>query len=40
MPIKAEQMYRRLLAGYEKAIGRDHTLTLNTISNLGILYVA
>ncbi|KAJ5557284.1 TPR repeat protein [Penicillium frequentans] len=35
---KAEQMYMRALAGYEKALGADHTSTLGTIHNLGILY--
>jgi len=31
-------MYKRALAGYEKAWGPDHTSTLNTANNLGILY--
>jgi tetratricopeptide (TPR) repeat protein len=31
-------MYNRALAGKEKAWGPDHTSTLNTINNLGILY--
>ena len=31
-------MYRRALAGKEKALGPDHTSTLNTVRNLGILY--
>jgi tetratricopeptide (TPR) repeat protein len=35
---KAEQMYDRALAGYEKALGPDHTSTLNTVHALGILY--
>jgi tetratricopeptide (TPR) repeat protein len=35
---KAEQMYEQALAGKEKALGRDHTLTLVTVNNLGILY--
>jgi hypothetical protein len=26
------------LAGYEKALGPDHTTTLNTVKNLGDLY--
>ena len=34
----AEQMYVRALAGYEKALGPDHTSTLNTVNNLGNLY--
>lgn len=35
---KAEQMYLRALAGREKALGPDHTSTLDTIHNLGNLY--
>ena len=31
-------MYARALQGYEKALGRDHTSTLDTVGNLGILY--
>jgi len=31
-------MYKRALAGYEKALGPDHTSTLNTVNNLGTLY--
>jgi tetratricopeptide (TPR) repeat protein len=31
-------MYNRALAGYEKAWGPEHTSTLNTVNNLGILY--
>ena len=31
-------MYQRALAGYEKALGPDHTSTLDTVNNLGILY--
>ena len=34
----AEQMYLRALAGYEKALGPDHTSALNTVNNLGNLY--
>jgi tetratricopeptide (TPR) repeat protein len=34
----AEQMYERALAGYEKALGAEHTSTLKTVHNLGILY--
>ncbi|KAH8668244.1 hypothetical protein BGZ60DRAFT_376348 [Tricladium varicosporioides] len=34
----AEEMYERALAGYEKALGREHTSTLNTVNNLAILY--
>jgi tetratricopeptide (TPR) repeat protein len=35
---KAEGMYERALQAYEKAIGRDHTSTLDTVGNLGNLY--
>ncbi|KAJ5036788.1 hypothetical protein NUH16_004667 [Penicillium rubens] len=35
---EAEEMYQRALAGYEKALGPDHTSTLNTVNNLGNLY--
>lgn len=35
----AEQMYQRALAGYEKAWGPDHISTLDTVDNLGSLYV-
>ena len=31
-------MYVQALAGREKALGLDHTSTLSTINNLGILY--
>jgi hypothetical protein len=31
-------MYNRALAGYEKALGPEHTSTLNTVNNLGNLY--
>ncbi|KAI2822751.1 hypothetical protein CBS133816_9241 [Aspergillus niger] len=34
----AEEMYQRALAGYEKALGPDHTSTLDTVNDLGILY--
>ncbi|KAJ5908501.1 hypothetical protein N7495_001183 [Penicillium taxi] len=34
----AEKMYMRALAGYEKALGSDHTSTLLTVNNLGLLY--
>ena len=27
-----------MLQGYEKAWGAEHTLTLNTVNNLGVLY--
>lgn len=32
-------MYQRALQGKEKAWGTDHTVTLGTVNNLGILYV-
>ena len=35
---EAESMYQRALAGKEKALGPDHTSTLETVNNLGILY--
>ncbi|KAF4486445.1 Nephrocystin-3 [Colletotrichum fructicola Nara gc5] len=35
---EAEAMYDRALQGYEKALGPDHTSTLDTVDNLGILY--
>ena len=31
-------MYVRALAGWEKALGPDHTSTLSTVNNLGLLY--
>ncbi|KAJ5771463.1 uncharacterized protein N7511_003514 [Penicillium nucicola] len=36
--LAAEQMYQRALAGYEKALGPEHTSTLHTLHNLGSLY--
>ena len=35
---EAEEMYPRALQGFEKALGRDHTPTLNTVNNLGNVY--
>jgi tetratricopeptide (TPR) repeat protein len=35
---KAEEMYQRALQGKEKALGPDHTSTLDTVNNLGLLY--
>ena len=35
---EAEDMYLRALIGYEKARGPEHTSTLSTINNLGLLY--
>jgi hypothetical protein len=34
----AEMMYNRALAGYEKTLGPEHTSTLDTVNNLGVLY--
>ena len=33
-------MYDRALAGKEKALGPEHTSTLGTVNNLGLLYAA
>jgi tetratricopeptide (TPR) repeat protein len=35
---EAEKMYVRALLGFEKALGADHTSTLETANNLGLLY--
>ncbi|KAH6869560.1 Tetratricopeptide repeat-domain-containing protein [Thelonectria olida] len=35
---EAEEMYEGALEGKEKALGPDHTSTLNTVNNLGLLY--
>ncbi|KAH0534126.1 hypothetical protein FGG08_007284, partial [Glutinoglossum americanum] len=35
---EAEELYQRTLRGKEKALGTDHTSTLNTVNGLGILY--
>ena len=35
---EAEKMYLRALQGFEKAWGPEHTSTLNTVNNLGLLY--
>ncbi|OQE69716.1 hypothetical protein PENNAL_c0129G06796 [Penicillium nalgiovense] len=35
---EAEEMYQRALAGYEKALGPNHTSTLVTVNNLGNLF--
>ncbi|KAF4888261.1 Nephrocystin-3 [Colletotrichum fructicola] len=35
---EAEGMYQRALQGREKALGPDHTSTLDTVNNLGNLY--
>ncbi len=34
----AEKMYNRVVQGYEKTLGPDHALTLNTVNNLGTVY--
>jgi Tfp pilus assembly protein PilF len=31
-------MYQRALQGYEKAWGPEHTETIDTVNNLGLLY--
>jgi len=31
-------MYQQALQGFEKAFGTEHTSTLKTVSNLGLLY--
>ncbi|PZC89039.1 TadD, Flp pilus assembly protein TadD, contains TPR repeat protein [Pyrenophora tritici-repentis] len=36
---RALQMYQRALKGKEKAWGLEHTSTLSTVNNLGLLYV-
>jgi tetratricopeptide (TPR) repeat protein len=38
--VVAGVLHERALAGKEKALGRDHTSTLNTVGNLGNLYRA
>ncbi|KAJ5652614.1 hypothetical protein N7507_010040 [Penicillium longicatenatum] len=38
-PNEAEKMYQRARAGYEKALGPDHILTLDTLKNLGGFYL-
>ncbi|KAF4418763.1 Kinesin light chain [Colletotrichum fructicola] len=35
---EAEGMFERALQGKEKALGPDHTSTLDTVNNLGLLY--
>jgi tetratricopeptide (TPR) repeat protein len=35
---EAEAMYVRALQGKEKALGAEHTSTLDTVNNLGVLY--
>ncbi|KAL4898297.1 TPR-like protein [Aspergillus ambiguus] len=36
--VGAEQMYLQTISGYEKALGRDHTKTLDTVIALGVVY--
>lgn len=36
---EAEEIYKRALKGYEKALGPDHTSTLKTTNNLGVVFV-
>jgi tetratricopeptide (TPR) repeat protein len=36
---EAGQMFGRALQGQEKALGAEHTVTLNTLNNLGSLYM-
>lgn len=38
MLAEAEQMFLRALVGYGKALGVEHTPTLRTVHNLGLLY--
>jgi tetratricopeptide (TPR) repeat protein len=38
MNMEAEEMYVRVLRGYEKPWGAGHTSILNTVNNLGVLY--
>ena len=35
---ETEKMYQRALKGYEKALGPEHTFTLDIVNNLGSLY--
>lgn len=36
--VEAEKMFLRVLKGYDKAWGPEHTSTLDIVNNLGILY--
>jgi Tfp pilus assembly protein PilF len=36
--VEAEEMLQRVLHGCEKAWGPEHTSTLDTVNNLGLLY--
>jgi tetratricopeptide (TPR) repeat protein len=38
MNSEAEAMYLQALQGYEKVLGAEHTSTLETVNNLGVLY--
>ncbi|CEJ62486.1 Putative Tetratricopeptide TPR-1 [Penicillium brasilianum] len=35
---EVEEMFQRALIGYEKSLGPDYTSTLDTVTNLGLLY--
>lgn len=35
---EAEGMYKRAMAGKEKALGRDHTSTIRMVNSLELLY--
>jgi len=35
---ETEKMYQHALQGKKKALGPEHTSTLNTVNNLGLLY--
>ncbi|PVH90016.1 hypothetical protein DL98DRAFT_380525, partial [Cadophora sp. DSE1049] len=37
--VKAEQILQRALQGKEKALGPNYTSTLDTVNNLGNLYI-
>lgn len=38
MPAQRAEMYRRVLAGYEKEMGQNHKSVIDIIHKLGILY--
>ncbi|KAL7274926.1 hypothetical protein RUND412_002148 [Rhizina undulata] len=35
---QSEQLYRRAMEGWEKALGKDHPATLDAVNNLGIVH--
>ncbi|EGX50160.1 hypothetical protein AOL_s00076g235 [Orbilia oligospora ATCC 24927] len=35
---EAIQQYQRELAGYKKALGKNHSLRLNTVNNIAIVF--